>query len=116
MKQGAVAVCGLVCWVLLASVLLCWLAGNVHLFVWPFMQWIDAVPYWFRVGWRMKVNIGLAGGLATLVLLAVAIGWFRKPRSITPPRIRQWLFGDSRWSTEAEQRSNRIITTRGPLG
>jgi hypothetical protein len=110
---SALAVWG---WVFVASFLLCMMTKRIDLFRWPFSTWLDAAPWWHSVGWQMKLNIAVAAFAPTLVVLAIGTGLIRRrARSVTVPRVRQWLFGNSKWSTEAEQRSNRIITTRGPL-
>ena len=82
-----------VAWMAGAGYGLCALQNRTDLFVWPYLQWLDAARYvWplrWQMGWEIEAKIVGAAVLPTLVALAIgAVAWKarrRSPRRLVPP-------------------------------
>jgi hypothetical protein len=83
-------------WIVTASGFYCNLAGKWSLFRFPFMQWIQAAPWW-RLNWHMTFYV-VAGALApTIISLIILSGIISQQRT---RRVRPNLYGETGFVTD----------------
>jgi hypothetical protein len=95
-------------WLAAASAIYCRLAGKWALYQFPYLQWLDAVPWW-RLNARMTVYVVTAAAVPTLVALIIAFCLISKR---LPNKLRPSLYGQTDWAGVPEMEDGGIKLKR----
>lgn len=106
----AIACPVLAAWVLLASGLYCQLSNHLDLFVFPYMQWFEAAPWWWYSPWILLYLVGsaLVAGIAVLSVALIVL-WPRRSGPAAP------VYGKTEWATDRQRKTAGINATGKPF-
>ncbi len=79
-------------WTVVASAIICKMAGRMAAFIFPFDQWWQYAFSWFGANWFATACVIISGIVAAVPALAVGViatlvvrVWWRRPRRLAPP-------------------------------
>jgi hypothetical protein len=96
-------------WVVAASALYLTVADKFDLFQYPYMQWIQAAPYWRYDPWMTAYVVGSAA-IPTVVVGLCLFGLVRHQRNRRPA-----IYGETQWATPQQRNANGISTKSRPF-
>jgi hypothetical protein len=106
---GGVAILAAPClWLAAASAIYCAGIARPDLFVFPFTQWLDVLPYWRANGWT-TLWVGVSAAAPTLLIVATVIGLARLRSTRSP------VYGKTEWATPRQMAAGKIEATRKPF-
>lgn len=100
-------------WIVAASGLLCAFTRKTALFVFPYVQWIQAARWYREVGWLMRIAVITSGLLPTIVTILLAVAVYQIGRRPNSTGV-QSLYGTTGWASREEMERSGISLTRPP--
>jgi hypothetical protein len=96
-------------WVVAASALYLTAADKFDLFQFPYLQWVQAAPYWQANPWMTVYVVGSAV-IPTVVVALCLFGMVRHRQNRQPA-----VYGETQWATPQQHSANGISSNRKPF-
>lgn len=96
-------------WVVAASVIYLTATDKFDLFQYPYMQWVQAAPYW-RTNLWMMLSVWGSAAIPTVVAVLCLFGMVRHQRNRQPA-----IYGETQWATPQQRSANGISSKRRPF-
>ena len=102
-------------WLAGASAIFCYGTGKMDLYRFPFLQWVEAAPWWRLSGW-ITLWVCVSAAIPSLALLAVIalMVRFGRTAALRRQRVRP-VYGETGWATKPEMNAGSIATSRRPF-
>lgn len=97
-----------IAWIVTASAIYCQMSSKMHLFVFPFAQWFEVMPYW-RDHWTVTAYFVISGFLPTAIVFMVGYMIVQYERKAKPV-----LYGDAGFADIQDMRQGGIRISRKP--
>jgi hypothetical protein len=91
-------------WIVAASAIFCWGTDKMSLYRLPYMQWLQAAPYWLLNPW-MTLWICVSAVIPTLVTALILLTIVQSMRS---RRRQSKVYGEQTWARPDQMRQNGL--------
>jgi hypothetical protein len=89
-------------WIVGASDIYCNGIGRPDLFVFPWDQWLQVLPYW-RANWWVTFWVVVSAAMPTAIFGLSRFLWLKRRQSGGP------VYGKTQWATPQEMASSNIV-------
>jgi hypothetical protein len=98
-------------WITAASAIYCAGVARSDLFVSPFTQWLDVLPYW-RANWWVTLWVIIGAAVPTAAMLAIAyVALILRRRNTSTAAV----YGKTNWASRRQMDKSKISSSRKPF-